>query len=105
MPGVGLEGVYGLRTVSDANRIRTAVQPGCRAAVVGMGFIGSEVAASLRLLGAEVTAIEAGPAPMASVLGETVGHVLAGAHSERGVRLLLNDSVEAFEGNRRLSGM
>lgn len=101
-PGVQLDGVFGLRTVDDADRIRVAVRAGSRAVVVGMGFIGSEVAASLRQLGAEVTAVEHGTAPLGSVLGEQVGKELAAIHRERGVRLVLGDSVTSFEGSQRV---
>lgn len=100
--GIELDGVFGLRTVTDADRIKAAVRPGCRVMILGLGFIGCEVAASLRQIGAEVTAIDSAPAPMAAVLGETVGHVIGGIHSEHGVRLLLNDSVVAFDGDRKL---
>src|SRR5687767_9009208 len=51
IPGSDLEGVYSLRTVQDADRIRAEMIAGRRAVVVGMGFIGSEVAASLRQKG------------------------------------------------------
>lgn len=100
--GIELDGVFGLRTVADADRIKAAVKPGCRVLILGLGFIGCEVAASLRQVGAEVTAIDSGPAPMTAVLGEKVGHIIGGIHSEHGVRLLLNDSVVVFEGHRKL---
>ena len=51
IPGLDLEGIYGLRTVVDSDRIRAEISPGRKAVVVGMGFIGSEVAASLRQSG------------------------------------------------------
>src|SRR5947199_2170009 len=47
LPGLDLAGVYDLRTVEDAERIRAEIAPGRRAVLAGMGFIGSEVAASL----------------------------------------------------------
>ena len=56
---------------------------GARAVVVGMGFIGSEVAASLTQMGVEVSAVLPGAAPLESVLGPEVGEVMAGIH--RGV--------------------
>ena len=70
--------------------------------VVGLGFIGSEVAASLRQLGLEVAAVEGQPGPLARVLGPEVGAVLAGIHREKGVELVLEDSVAAFEGSGRV---
>src|ERR1700720_613036 len=54
IPGADLEGVYDLRTVGDADRIRARSRSGSRAVLVGMGFIGSGVAASLRPRGGEV---------------------------------------------------
>ncbi|HYT80234.1 MAG TPA: universal stress protein, partial [Actinomycetota bacterium] len=51
IPGLDLSGVYDLRTVEDAERIRAEVMPGRNVVIAGMGFIGSEVAASLRQKG------------------------------------------------------
>src|SRR5687768_15203489 len=58
IPGSELEGIYSLRTVEDADRIKAEIGVGRRVVVVGMGFIGSEVAASLRQQGLDVVAIE-----------------------------------------------
>lgn len=102
IPGIDLEGVLDLRVLSDADRIRAAARPGSHAVVVGMGFIGSEVAASLRRLGVEVTAVEAAGVPLAHVLGEEIGGVLEGIHRDQGVRLILGDRVVAFEGQDRV---
>jgi 3-phenylpropionate/trans-cinnamate dioxygenase ferredoxin reductase subunit len=60
-PGTALEGLFQLRTVEDCDRIRAAARAGARVVVVGLGFIGSEVAASLRQLGLEVAAVEGIP--------------------------------------------
>jgi 3-phenylpropionate/trans-cinnamate dioxygenase ferredoxin reductase subunit len=101
-PGADLPGIFQLRTVEDCDRIRAAVKPGRRAVVIGLGFIGSEVAASLRQMGVDVTAVERNPVPLARVLGPEVGAVLAGIHREKGVELVLEDSVAAFEGAGRV---
>jgi 3-phenylpropionate/trans-cinnamate dioxygenase ferredoxin reductase subunit len=79
VPGANLEGVLDLRDVCGSDRIRAAARPGCRAVVVGMGFIGCEVAAALRHLGAEVTAVEPLAVPLERSLGETAGRVVEGA--------------------------
>ena len=97
-PGANLPGIFQLRTVEDCDRIRAVAKPGRRAVVIGLGFIGSEVTASLRQMGIEVTAVEGNPVPLARVLGPEVGAVLAGIHREKGVELVLEDSVAAFEG-------
>lgn len=103
VPGVNLEGIYSLRTVQDADRIRAEMTAGRRAVVVGMGFIGSEVAASLRQSGLDVVAIDPSKTPLFRVLGETVGNALAELHRAHGVRTIFEDSVAAFEGQRRVA--
>jgi len=102
VPGAHLESVFQLRTVEDCDRIRGAIRRGGRAVVMGLGFIGSEVSASLRQLGLEVAAVEGARVPLARVLGEEVGQVLADIHREKGVELVLEDSVAAFEGAGRV---
>jgi 3-phenylpropionate/trans-cinnamate dioxygenase ferredoxin reductase component len=100
--GADLDGIYGLRTVQDADRIRAETIAGRRVVVVGMGFIGSEVAASLRQKDLEVVAIEPSKTPLARVLGEDVGQCLADLHRARGVRTVFEDTVVAFEGMSRV---
>jgi 3-phenylpropionate/trans-cinnamate dioxygenase ferredoxin reductase subunit len=97
IPGLDLEGVYDLRTVDDCDRIRAESTPGRRAVVVGMGFIGSEVAASLRQLGVDVVAVERDKVPLVRVLGEEVGRVMEGIHQDHGASLIFEDTVAAFE--------
>jgi 3-phenylpropionate/trans-cinnamate dioxygenase ferredoxin reductase subunit len=99
VPGANLSGVFQLRTVEDCNRIRAAVAPGKRAVVIGFSFIGSEVSASLRQLGVEVVAIEGARVPLARVLGDEAGRVLADIHRDRGVQLISEDAVDALEGS------
>ena len=102
LPGADLDGIYGLRTVQDADRIRQEIGSGRRAVVVGMGFIGSEVAASLRLEGVEVVAIDPSATPLFRVLGAVVGKTLADLHRVHGVRTIFEDRVAAFEGRDRV---
>jgi 3-phenylpropionate/trans-cinnamate dioxygenase ferredoxin reductase subunit len=71
--------------------------------VIGFSFIGSEVSASLRQLGVEVVAIESSRVPLARVLGNEVGLVLADIHREKGVELISEDSVDALEGSGRVT--
>ncbi|HAC46949.1 MAG TPA: hypothetical protein DCF65_12920 [Chloroflexi bacterium] len=101
-PGADREGVLDLRTVEDSERIQAAARAGRRAVVIGLGFIGCEVAASLRMLGLEVTAIDPGQAPLARVLGPEVGGVIAALHQSHGVQLVLGDGVERLEGGERV---
>ena len=105
IPGADLAGIYGLRTVHDADRVREAMVSGRRAVVVGMGFIGSEVAASLRKKGLEVTAIDPGRTPLFRVFGEDVGRSIAELHRAHGVRTIFEDTVAAFEGDRHVASV
>jgi len=103
VPGSDLQGIYGLRTVRDADRIRKEIVPGRRVVVVGMGFIGSEVAASLRQKGLDVVAISPSKTPLFRPLGEAVGQTIADLHRSHGVRTIFEDTVVAFEGTRRVA--
>ena len=102
IPGLELEGVLDLRSVGDADALRGHIAAGKRAVVIGMGFIGCEVAASLRQMGVEVVAIESSPTPLFRVLGEDVGAVVAGIHREHGVDTIFDDLVLRFEGHGRV---
>ena len=103
IPGSELEGIYSLRTVEDADRIKAEIGVGRRVVVVGMGFIGSEVAASLRQKGLDVVAIEPAKTPLFRVLGEAVGQNIADLHRAHGVRTIFEDTVAAFEGTQRVA--
>jgi len=102
VPGAGLPGVLDLRTIGDSERIREAAAAGTRAVVVGMGFIGSEVAATLRQLGLEVVCVEPFAVPLERVLGPVVGGAIAELHREHGVVARYGEGVEAFEGDGRV---
>jgi 3-phenylpropionate/trans-cinnamate dioxygenase ferredoxin reductase subunit len=102
VPGADLDGVHQLRTIADADRIRAAASPGGSAVIVGMGFIGAELAASLSQLGVQITVVEVFETALFKVLGPTLGHVLESIHRDRGVRFHFEDTVERFEGNGRV---
>jgi len=103
VPGAETPGVYQLRTVAECDAIRQVARPGARALIVGMGFIGSEVAASLRQLGLEVTAVLSGTAPLQAVLGNQVADVMARIHRNHGIQLVTEDKVVGFEGPEHLT--
>jgi 3-phenylpropionate/trans-cinnamate dioxygenase ferredoxin reductase subunit len=102
IPGIDLDGVLDLRTLEDAARIRAQMVPGRRVVLAGMGFIGSEVAASLRQRGLEVHVVAGGKAPLDRVLGVDVGHVIEGIHRDHGVEMTFDDQVASFEGDGRV---
>jgi 3-phenylpropionate/trans-cinnamate dioxygenase ferredoxin reductase component len=101
-PGAELPGVLDLRYVADADRLREAVAGGARVVCVGMGFIGAEVAASLRTVGCDVTVIEIFETALYRVLGGDIGRVLEAIHRDHGVTMHFNDLVARFEGDGRL---
>jgi 3-phenylpropionate/trans-cinnamate dioxygenase ferredoxin reductase subunit len=102
IPGLELPGVFDLRSVTDADALRKQIATGARAAVIGMGFIGCEVAASLRQKGVDVVAIEPSATPLFRVLGEEVGAVVAAIHHDHGVETIFDDLVMRFEGQGRV---
>jgi 3-phenylpropionate/trans-cinnamate dioxygenase ferredoxin reductase subunit len=102
VPGAGLPGVFDLRYHRDAVRIREAATSGARVVCVGMGFIGAEVAASLRSIGCDVTVVEVFETTLYRILGPEIGRVVEGIHRDHGVRMLFSDTVERFEGDGRL---
>jgi len=101
VPGVDLDGVLDLRTAPDSDRIRVAAKEGSHALIVGMGFIGAEVAASLRTLGLDVTVVEVFETALYKVLGAEVGRVLEAIHRDNGVTMHFDETVERFEGDGR----
>jgi len=105
IPGLDLEGVMDLRTVADAERIKSAAAGGGRAMVVGMGFIGAEVAASLRSLGVEVAAIEPFETPLFRIVGPEVGRVVEAFHRDHGVALHFGETVDRFQGSSRVEAV
>jgi 3-phenylpropionate/trans-cinnamate dioxygenase ferredoxin reductase component len=102
VPGAGLPGVFDLRYHRDAVRIRDAATEGARVVCVGMGFIGAEVAASLRTIGCDVTVVEIFETTLYRILGPEIGRALEGIHRDNGVTMLFSDTVERFEGDGRL---
>jgi 3-phenylpropionate/trans-cinnamate dioxygenase ferredoxin reductase subunit len=101
LPGLDLPGVHDLRCLPDSDAIRAAAVPGARAVLVGMGFIGAEVAASLRSRGVDVTIVEIAETPLQRVLGTELGRVLEGLHRDHGVQMFFRDVAERFEGDGR----
>ncbi|MGH2793435.1 MAG: NAD(P)/FAD-dependent oxidoreductase [Actinomycetota bacterium] len=101
-PGVELAGMHQLRTVEESTAIREDASKAKHAVVVGMGFIGAEVAASLRTLGLDVTAIEPTPTPLHRVLGAEVGGAIGALHADHGVHMRFEDVATSFEGSDRV---
>jgi NADPH-dependent 2,4-dienoyl-CoA reductase/sulfur reductase-like enzyme len=95
----GHDNVWSLRTLDDCRALRRVVGRRRRLVVVGGGFIGLEVASTTRALGAEVTIIEAGPAPLSGVLGPTLGRWFTRLHEARGVRVMTDRLIQRIHAN------
>jgi 3-phenylpropionate/trans-cinnamate dioxygenase ferredoxin reductase subunit len=98
VPGAGLDGVHYLRDLADADRLRSAIGGAGRVAVIGAGWIGCEVAASARQLGAEVAMVETGWLPLERVLGRELGRFYRDVHADHGVELHFGAGIEALSG-------
>jgi len=105
LPGGDLPGLHYLRTVADCDAIKREAVAGRRAVMVGMGFIGCEVAASLTQLGVGVTAVFPGRNPLERVLGDQVGGLVGAYHRSNGVRMLAGGQVAAFDGTERVEAV
>ncbi|WP_156689814.1 NAD(P)/FAD-dependent oxidoreductase [Mycobacterium sp. Marseille-P9652] len=84
-----LAGIRVLRTFDESMALREHASECRHVVVVGAGFIGCEVAASLRSMGVDVVLVEPQPTPLASVLGERIGELVARLHRAEGVDVRL----------------
>jgi len=98
IPGADLTGVMFLRTAADAELLKATIGPGKTLVVVGGGYIGLEVAASGRALGAAVVVLERERRLLARVACEALSDFFRGYHESRGVGFELGCSVVGFEG-------
>jgi len=102
IPGADLPGIHQLRTLAECDAIKREAVANRHAIVVGMSFIGCEVAASLTQLGVRVTATFPQSVPLERVLGKEVGAVIGAFHRANGVELLPESRITAFEGTERV---
>ena len=105
VPGAELDGVTTLRGIADAKALRQRVRPGLQAVVIGGGYIGMEIAASLTKLGAAVTVVEALPRILSRGVAPVVAAHVAGRHAAKGVRLEVGTGVSGFVGEGRVRGV
>lgn len=96
LPGTGSRTAY-LRSFDDAQRIRGHIRQGARLAIVGGGFIGLEMAASARRLGAEVTIVEAQPRILMRGVPEEIAAIVHDTHLTEGVDIVCGDGIATIE--------
>jgi len=102
-----LQGVVELRTLSDAVALRDLTADGtARVTVIGAGFIGLEVAATVRARGCAVTVLEGAPSPLIRALGVEMGAAVASVHARNDVELRCGVQVAGIEGaDGRITGV
>jgi 3-phenylpropionate/trans-cinnamate dioxygenase ferredoxin reductase subunit len=105
VPGADLPGVITLRTLADADALRAAARDAERIVVIGAGWIGSEVAASLRMLGRNVVLVAPEDVPLERVLGPDIGAVYRDLHLEHGVGFRPGTTVRRVVGTDRATGV
>ncbi len=93
-----LEGIRVLRSFDESLALREHASAARHAVVVGAGFIGCEVAASMRGVGVDVVLVEPQPQPLAAVLGEQIGELVARLHRDEGVDVRLDVGVTEVRG-------
>lgn len=98
VPGSGLAGIYGLRTLADAEAVHARLDTVRSVVVIGAGFIGLEFAAAARKRGLDVTVLEYADRPMARALSPVMGNWFAQAHRNMGVDLRLGEGIASFTG-------
>ncbi len=101
IPGAGLRGVHYLRTIRDTLALRAELKPGVRLVIVGGGYIGLEVAAVARKIGASVAVLEMLPRLMMRVVGPEISQFYETLHRDNGVDIQLDVAVTAVEGEGR----
>jgi 3-phenylpropionate/trans-cinnamate dioxygenase ferredoxin reductase component len=97
-----LGGIHVLRSFDESLALRQQAAAARHAVVVGAGFIGCEVAASLRGMGVEVVLVEPQPSPLASVLGEQIGSLVARLHRAEGVDVRCGVGVAEVRGAEKV---
>ena len=105
VPGAELSGVMTLRTVAEADAIHAAAADAERIVVIGAGWIGSEVAASLRMLGRAVVLVAPDTVPLERVLGPEVGGVYRDLHVQEGVDWRPGTTIKRVIGTDRVGGV
>jgi 3-phenylpropionate/trans-cinnamate dioxygenase ferredoxin reductase subunit len=105
VPGADLDGVRYLRTMADADQLRAAITAANQVVVIGAGWIGSEVAASARQMGADVAIVEVAQLPLERVLGSELGRFYRDVHADHGVELHLGIGVSELRGTSRVEAV
>jgi NADPH-dependent 2,4-dienoyl-CoA reductase/sulfur reductase-like enzyme/nitrite reductase/ring-hydroxylating ferredoxin subunit len=96
----GMDGknVFVLRTLADSRAIVECAKKAKRAVVLGGGFIGLEVAASLRTRGVEVQLVSPEKLPLERVMGAEIAAFVKKVHDDHGVVFHLGTIAKSIDG-------
>ena len=103
--GVEKTGVFTLRTIDDALKIKEYAGDKKRAIVIGGGLLGLEASRALRSVGLNVTVIEFFPRLLPRQLDEEGASLLKSKIEDMGIMVQLNAESEEILGNGGISGM
>jgi 3-phenylpropionate/trans-cinnamate dioxygenase ferredoxin reductase subunit len=105
LPGEDLDGVYYLRTVEDAERLRAAISRAESMVILGGGFIGAEVAASATQMDTRVTILEVADTLWTRAVGPEMGRFFEAFLRDRGVHVRTRTRAERLEGGRQVEAV
>lgn len=105
IPGSGLPGLHYLRSLGSAHELQAAYADAKTAVIIGAGFIGMEVAATLTQQGVFCTVIEMAPRMWPALVPEVTSSYIQRYFEAKGVRFLLNTGVEALEGDGQVQSV
>jgi 3-phenylpropionate/trans-cinnamate dioxygenase ferredoxin reductase subunit len=101
----GFRGVHVVRTIDDALELRAAISTTRRVVIVGGGFIGCEVAASARAVGAAVDLVEAQAGPLIGALGSVASSLVTNVLVDGGVSIHAGTKVTGLVGEGAVTGV
>ena len=106
IPGADLDGVFGLRTLADADAIGAMLADAHEVVVAGAGFIGLEFAAVASALGKSVHVLELADRTMARAISPAMSQLFADAHALWGVKIDFGQGLARIDGDgRRVTGV
>lgn len=103
--GIQQTNVFYFRTLEDALQVSAEAAPGSRAVIIGAGFIGMELAASLTLRGVEVSVIQKAPQLWSRFTNQKLAQFFQDYCAERGVRFHLSEEVMELQGQGQVSAV
>jgi 3-phenylpropionate/trans-cinnamate dioxygenase ferredoxin reductase component len=106
LPGAGLTGMHVLRTLDDTIAMRDHLDQRPKVAIIGAGFLGAEIAATVRERGLDVTLVDPFPVPMHRQLGNQIGGLIGQLHRDHGGSVRCGTGISQFLGdNGRVTGV